>query len=252
MSTIKIMPALSYLLAEHDVPSVIDHTGGGNFVVGIGTCHGYDAEQGTDRYDINLGPVYMDGGSFTGEGGDLYAVSIVPTRDDVTVHVEDQLLPVLLGLLAIEDVNVSDAMIDVQDIAAALGEPWSVGCLGGNTYGVVRDDGTTVTLGDSHPLVFVPSVLTIGRLGPDDDEWQELRTATVWSAQEAADIVTDHAPDYITPHSPECTSCEHDCPWRRTPQPIGAPWCSVCDDHGEAVHAGYGDRPCDCGDSHPA
>jgi hypothetical protein len=52
-------------------------------------------------------------------------------------------------------------------------------------------------------------------------------------------------------HDPECTGCDHDCPWRRTnPAPLGAPFCSVCDDHAEAVHAGYGDVPCDCGDTH--
>ena len=40
-------------------------------------------------------------------------------------------------------------------------------------------------------------------------------------------------------HTPECTRCEHDCPWRR--HTIGAPYCSTCDDHAEAIHAGYGD-----------
>lgn len=49
-------------------------------------------------------------------------------------------------------------------------------------------------------------------------------------------------------HDPECTGCEHDCPWRR--HHFGSPFCSVCDDHAEAVHAGYGDVPCDCGDQH--
>lgn len=50
-------------------------------------------------------------------------------------------------------------------------------------------------------------------------------------------------------HDGECVGCEHDCPWLRTrPAPLGAPFCSTCDDHGEAVHAGYGEKPCDCGD----
>lgn len=49
-------------------------------------------------------------------------------------------------------------------------------------------------------------------------------------------------------HDPDCTECEHDCPWRG--HNFGAPFCAVCDDHGEAVHAGYGDEPCDCGDEH--
>lgn len=33
-------------------------------------------------------------------------------------------------------------------------------------------------------------------------------------------------------HSPECEGCEHDCPWRGNP--LGAPYCSICDDHNEA------------------
>lgn len=34
-------------------------------------------------------------------------------------------------------------------------------------------------------------------------------------------------------HSGECVDCKHDCPWTRVPGPIGAPFCSVCDDHME-------------------
>lgn len=52
--------------------------------------------------------------------------------------------------------------------------------------------------------------------------------------------------DGVTVHDPECVWCEHDCPWNR--HIWGAVYCSVCDDHGEAVHAGFGDVPCDCGD----
>jgi hypothetical protein len=33
-------------------------------------------------------------------------------------------------------------------------------------------------------------------------------------------------------HDPECTGCEHDCPWRR--HHLGTPFCPVCDDHAEA------------------
>jgi hypothetical protein len=33
-------------------------------------------------------------------------------------------------------------------------------------------------------------------------------------------------------HDPECIECEHDCPWRGNP--LGAPFCSICDDHMEA------------------
>lgn len=32
-------------------------------------------------------------------------------------------------------------------------------------------------------------------------------------------------------HDPECTGCEHDCPWKG--RPMGAPYCQVCDDHNE-------------------
>lgn len=38
-------------------------------------------------------------------------------------------------------------------------------------------------------------------------------------------------------HDPECTGCEHNCPWKGNP--IGAPFCGVCDDHMEAHGAGY-------------
>lgn len=40
-------------------------------------------------------------------------------------------------------------------------------------------------------------------------------------------------------HDPECTGCEHDCPWRGNP--MGAPFCSFCDDHSEHAHALEGD-----------
>lgn len=36
-------------------------------------------------------------------------------------------------------------------------------------------------------------------------------------------------------HDVECTSCVHDCPWTRTPGPLGAPFCPICDDHYEAT-----------------
>ena len=60
-------------------------------------------------------------------------------------------------------------------------------------------------------------------------------------------------------HAPDCVGCAHACPWRRrvtvpgqAPRllALGAPYCGTCDDHSEAVHAGYGDTPCDCGDDH--
>jgi hypothetical protein len=39
--------------------------------------------------------------------------------------------------------------------------------------------------------------------------------------------------DAELPHDPECTGCEHDCPWQGNP--MGAPFCSICDDHMEAA-----------------
>ncbi len=42
-------------------------------------------------------------------------------------------------------------------------------------------------------------------------------------------------------HNPECTTCKHE---------HDKMWCQICDDHCEAIHAGFGDVPCDCGDSH--
>jgi hypothetical protein len=52
---------------------------------------------------------------------------------------------------------------------------------------------------------------------------------------------TCHLPRWIndagecehTDHDAECTSCEHECPWQGNP--LGAPFCSVCDDHMEAT-----------------
>lgn len=37
-------------------------------------------------------------------------------------------------------------------------------------------------------------------------------------------------------HDPECTGCEHECPWGR--HHFGAPYCPVCDDHAEAADDG--------------
>ena len=45
-------------------------------------------------------------------------------------------------------------------------------------------------------------------------------------------------------HDPECTACEHDCPWTRVPAPLGAPFCTVCDDHHEASDDGDDGRTC--------
>lgn len=55
-------------------------------------------------------------------------------------------------------------------------------------------------------------------------------------------------PEFPPVHDFYCTGCEHDCPWRR--HHFGGPFCGVCDDHAEAVHAGLGPQPCDCGDTH--
>lgn len=68
-----------------------------------------------------------------------------------------------------------------------------------------------------------------------------MRTVPVTDVIDGKTVVTET-------HDPTCTKCEHACAWRGLV--IGAPFCSVCDDHGEAVHAGYGDVPCDCGDAH--
>jgi len=35
-------------------------------------------------------------------------------------------------------------------------------------------------------------------------------------------------------HTAECVTCDHDCPWLANP--IGAPFCSTCDDHAEAAY----------------
>lgn len=49
----------------------------------------------------------------------------------------------------------------------------------------------------------------------------------------------------MTQHDPECTGCEHNCPWKGNP--LGAPFCDVCDDHMEAHGAGFGNYKCECG-----
>ena len=51
--------------------------------------------------------------------------------------------------------------------------------------------------------------------------------------QEFARAVKAHTA-WADAHDPECVSCEHDCPWKRTPAPMGAPFCATCDDHWEA------------------
>ena len=53
---------------------------------------------------------------------------------------------------------------------------------------------------------------------------------------------TWHAGPEPVEHGPECTGCAHDCPWRRTPAPLGAPYCQTCDDHAEAADV-YGTEP---------
>jgi hypothetical protein len=39
------------------------------------------------------------------------------------------------------------------------------------------------------------------------------------------------APQHYLNGTGECTGCEHDCPWKGNP--LGAPYCQVCDDHNE-------------------
>lgn len=191
MTTIPISPALAYLWTEHDVESIVNHTGGGNYVIGVGAYRGWSEEQGTDVYAVNVGPVYREPhGPLTGEAGDLYLVSASPNRPDVTIHVEGQLLPTILSMLGIEDVNVDDPTLSLGDIAAELGDGWSIGCLGGNNYGVTNDDGVMITM-DARWISFLPAPVIIGRQGPNDDEWQHVWTGSVWSVAELADIVRD-------------------------------------------------------------
>jgi hypothetical protein len=204
VTTIPIGPALSYLRNEHDVPAAIVHTGGGNWVVGLGACHGYSEEQGTDVYAVNVGPVYREpDGTFTGEAGDLYLVSASPNRDDVVIHIEGQLLPTVLSMLGIEDVTVDDPTLSLDDIAADLGCPWLVGCLGGNNYGVTSNDGTMITL-DAGFISFLPASVTVGKHGPNDTEWREVWSGSVWSTAELADIARDRT---VEQGPPLCTVC---------------------------------------------
>jgi hypothetical protein len=195
--SIPIHSALDYLRNEHDVPASIVHTGGGNYVVGIGAYHGYDEEQGCDVFTVNLGPVYRDDwhgpAPYTGEAGDLYLVSASPSRADVTVHTEGQLLPTILSMLGIDDVNVDDPTLSLDDIATEIGDPWFLAGIGGNTQAVCRDDGTMITIDSGQGISFLPAPIIVGRQGPNDDEWRELWSGSVWSAAEVADIVADHA-----------------------------------------------------------
>jgi hypothetical protein len=68
-----------------------------------------------------------------------------------------------------------------------------------------------------------------------------MKTITLRDVIDGETIITET-------HDPTCTGCAHDCPWRR--HHLGAPYCQTCDDHSEAVCAGYGDVPCDCGNAH--
>jgi hypothetical protein len=217
VTTIPIGPALDYLWTEHRVPASYEHTGGGNWVVGLGACHGYSEEQGTDVYAVNVGPVYREpDGTFTGEAGDLYLVSASPNRDDVVIHIEGQLLPTILSMLGIEDVTVDDPTITLDDIATELGGGWSIGCLGGNNYGVTSRDGTIVTL-DAGSVSFLPASVTVGRQADDWDEWREVWSGSVWSAAEVADVVRDRVAEQSEPtpaeedmaadHPSSCSGC---------------------------------------------
>jgi hypothetical protein len=192
--TIPTADALHYLSTVHGVPVHVDHTGGGNYVIGLGACLGYDEEQGTDRHEVNIGPVYREAdGTFTGEAGDLYIVSASPARADVIVHITEQILPVVLPMLGIEDVTVSDPCVSLDDISSALGDGWSIGCLGGNIYGVTTRDGATmITVDHGQSVAYSPAHIIIGRQGPDDAEWRELWSGDIWSADELPAIVADH------------------------------------------------------------
>lgn len=190
MTTIPTRAAFDYLADTHGIPITVTHTGGGNYVAGIGAHLGYDEEQGTDVYDVNVGPLYRDAEGFTGEGGDLYLVSAYPAVPDVTVHVAAQLLPTLIHMLGIDDVTVDDATLSLDDIAAAMGPRWFLGCLGGNNYGVCDEYGTIITLDAGH-VSFLPASVTVGHQGPDDDEWRQIWSGQVWDAVTVREIVRD-------------------------------------------------------------
>lgn len=67
---------LTARLGDEGVSVSWQHTGGGNWVAGLGAFHGYDEEQGADVYDVMIGPVYRDeGGVMVGYTGDLYVVA---------------------------------------------------------------------------------------------------------------------------------------------------------------------------------
>lgn len=53
-----------------------------------------------------------------------------------------------------------------------------------------------------------------------------------WLPQDDEAIENCPAHDHRMPHDPACMGCEHDCPWKNNP--MGAPFCGICDDHSEA------------------
>jgi hypothetical protein len=64
-------------LTRQGVAVSTEHTGGGNWVAGIGPRGEWDEDQSLYRHALNLGPFYRgDAGepSFVGYAGDLYAV----------------------------------------------------------------------------------------------------------------------------------------------------------------------------------
>jgi hypothetical protein len=79
-----------------------EHTGGGNWVAGIGEPGEYDENQGMRRFTVNVGPYYRgasDEPSWVGYAGDLYAVTFPADGEpvNVTATSADHLLSTILA-----------------------------------------------------------------------------------------------------------------------------------------------------------
>jgi hypothetical protein len=55
-----------------------------------------------------------------------------------------------------------------------------------------------ITIDSGGGISFLPAPVIVGRQGPDDDEWCELWSGSVWSAAEVADIVRDRVDPPVT------------------------------------------------------
>lgn len=115
-----------------------------------------------------------------------------------------------------------------------VGGEWEamMGCTGQYGYnGPIMHESEFIGGGMERRILETPGYYVCAVVEKDYDEETDDRELVGWVCLYRED-------DW---HNPECTKCEHE---------HRHDWCQVCDDHAEAVCAGYGDVPCDCGNNH--